>query len=89
MIKGGGITVQVRVFGFNQKLAEAKCWPLILPEDSRMGDLLTRCRVDEGLELPASPVVILNGRNVQQLAGEDTHLADGDEVTLMRPIAGG
>lgn len=89
MLADDGITVQVRSFGWNQRLTQVRSWVLTLPTDSRIGDLLKHCRENEGLELPESPVVILNGRNVQHLAGEDTPLADGDEVTLMRPVAGG
>ena len=33
--------------------------------------------------------VIVNGTNVAFLQGEGTQLADGDEVTLLPPLAGG
>jgi molybdopterin converting factor small subunit len=33
--------------------------------------------------------VIVNGTNVAFLQGEGTRLADGDEVTLLPPLAGG
>ncbi len=33
--------------------------------------------------------VIVNGTNVAFLQGEGTKLADGDEVTLLPPLAGG
>lgn len=89
MLAGNEITVRVRLFGFSQRLAQARSWVLTLPPDSRVSYLLKRCREIEGLELPESPVVILNGRNVLHLAGEDTLLADGDEAALMQPVAGG
>jgi len=33
--------------------------------------------------------IFVNGRNVRQLAGLDTELADGDVIRLVPPIAGG
>jgi molybdopterin converting factor small subunit len=33
--------------------------------------------------------VFLNGRNVRQTGGMQTMLADGDEIRLLPPIAGG
>ena len=33
--------------------------------------------------------VFVNGRNVRQREGLDTILADGDEIRLLPPIAGG
>ncbi len=33
--------------------------------------------------------VFLNGRNVRQGAGLDSPLADGDEIRILPPIAGG
>jgi MoaD family protein len=33
--------------------------------------------------------VFLNGRNVRQIGGLETPLADGDEIRLLPPIAGG
>ncbi len=33
--------------------------------------------------------IFLNGRNVRSVDGMDTLLADGDEIRLMPPIAGG
>ena len=37
----------------------------------------------------ASCKVIVNGTNVAFLQGEGTKLADGDQVTLLPPLAGG
>ena len=33
--------------------------------------------------------IFLNGRNIRQLAGLDSPLADGDELFILPPIAGG
>ena len=38
---------------------------------------------------PESFVVMVNGRNVGQLSGLATRLADGDEVSMFPPVSGG
>ena len=35
------------------------------------------------------PLILLNGRNVETLEGDETELRDGDLVILISPFAGG
>jgi molybdopterin converting factor small subunit len=62
---------------------------VVLPQGTTVGDLLALWRAEEESELPDSLLIIVNGRNVRSLQGDATRLSHGDEVTLMRPVAGG
>ena len=58
-----------------------------LPDGSTVGELLSRLRARGGGwgDLPPSPAVAVNRR----YASGDSALADGDEVALIPPVAGG
>jgi molybdopterin converting factor small subunit len=57
-----------------------------LDPDATAADLISRLRAEPGLDrLPADPAVAIN----QEYAPLWTTLADGDEVALLPPVAGG
>lgn len=57
-----------------------------LGPDATAADLVARLRAEPGLDrLPADPAVAIN----QEYAPLWTALADGDEVALLPPVAGG
>jgi molybdopterin converting factor small subunit len=45
--------------------------------------------VDDGLSLVDGSVLLVNGRNILSLAGWETQIRAGDELTFMVPVAGG
>jgi len=85
----GEIVVRVRCFGFGQQPSRVRERTLALPRGATVGDLLVRWRAEENTPLPDNLLVILNGRSVGRSLVEATGLSHGDEVTLMRPVAGG
>lgn len=59
---------------------------LDLPEGSTAGDVLRSIRERPGAEkLPPRPLIAVNLRYVK----DEAPLADGDEVALIPPVAGG
>lgn len=57
-----------------------------LPAGATARDLVSRLRTSAGLDrLPAEPVLAVN----QEYAPLSSPLADGDEVALLPPVAGG
>lgn len=45
--------------------------------------------IDDRLSPVDGSVILVNGRNYLSLAGWETRLGDGDELTFMVPVAGG
>ena len=66
-------------FGKNEEALE-------LPAGATVADFVTRVRAGSAdTKLPPSPLVAVN----QRYAKPETKLADGDEVALIPPVAGG
>ena len=60
--------------------------PLELPAGATAGDALAAIRTRPGAErLPPKPMLAVN----QRYAKSDVRLAEGDEVALIPPVAGG
>ncbi len=81
------ILIDCLLFGRYAELLEVGVLPLQLPENATAGDVVARLRADRpnGKQLPLEPMVAVNRKHVKL----DTALADGDEVALLPPLAGG
>lgn len=78
--------IQTLLFATYRDLAGTESLELELPSGSTAGDLVARLRERRGLEgLPTEPALAVN----QVYAPLSTSLADGDEVALLPPVAGG
>ena len=78
--------VRTLFFATYRELAGAEALDVNLPAGSTAGDLVARLRSEPRLRrLPHHPALAVN----QEWAPLDTRLADGDEVALLPPVAGG
>ncbi len=78
--------IRTLLFATYRDLAGTDRLEIDLPAGSTAGDLVARLRGRNGLDrLPAEPALAVN----QVYAHLDTGLADGDEVALLPPVAGG
>lgn len=84
-----GIVVRLRLFGFGNRPSRFRSQTVTLSEGATVGTLLAWWRQAERVVLSDHLLVIVNGQDARQLQGELTPLSDGDEVTLMLPVAGG
>lgn len=82
----------IRVFGRLRKVLAADSIEL---EAATVGEALDvlRAKLDrgdaEGHGMLDKAVILVNGRNIQALAGRETGLNAGDQVTVLQQIAGG
>ena len=95
------ITVRVRTIGLLRSLIRHGEFDVDLPEDASVEDLLARLSAMYGgvvaahLTAPTLPDahpplrVMINGRDIGALDDRRTLLADGDDVLVLTPIAGG
>jgi molybdopterin synthase catalytic subunit len=80
------LTLTVRLFGRYRDLAPGPSLSVDLPADARVSDLVrTLHGLPLGAPLPDRPVVAVNHRP----APDDHPLAEGDEIALIPPVAGG
>lgn len=89
MVAAESIEVQVRLFGFGQRISQTPKKAVTLPKGARMVDLLEHLEAESGLALPENLVIILNGRHTPYSKGGVLGLSDQDQVTLMQPMVGG
>lgn len=83
----GTVTVEVRFFARYAELLERERLTLELPIGATVDDALESVRqtLADATLLPARPLAAVNRRHVRE-----THvLADGDEVAVFPPLAGG
>jgi molybdopterin converting factor subunit 1 len=78
--------VRTLFFATYRDLAGTDELEIELPVRATAADLVARLRAEPGLHrLPLEPAIAVN----QETAPLDTLLADGDEVALLPPVAGG
>ncbi len=93
--------VRVRTIGLLRSLIRQGEFDVELPDGAQVADLLARLAETYGGEVAAhvtAPVeadahpplrVMVNGRDIGVLADRATVLAEGDDVLVLTPIAGG
>ena len=80
------MTVTVRLFAYYAERVGRTEWSLELPEGSTVSDVVASVTaLPGGSVLPDSPLAAVN----QSYATSSTRLADGDEVAIIPPVAGG
>ena len=79
------LRLRVRFFGAFRELAGTGERELTLPDGSTVADLVEALRGRDLEGLPERPGVAVN----LEYASGDRRLADGDEVALVPPLAGG
>ncbi len=78
--------IRTLLFATYRDLAGTDTFNVELPDGSTAGDLVARLRTKQGLDrIPSEPALAVN----QVYAPLSTGLADGDEVALLPPVAGG
>lgn len=79
--------VTVLLFAAHRELVGRADTVAALPEGATVATLLSELKARGGgwARLPSRPAVAVN----RKYAGGDTMLADGDEVALIPPVAGG
>jgi molybdopterin converting factor small subunit len=78
--------IRTLLFATYRDMAGTESIELDLPPGATAADLVRRLRANPGLErLPAEPALAVN----EEYAPLTTRLADGDEVALLPPAAGG
>ncbi len=93
----GKIQVAVKLFGGLRGLVDVFPLPVLLPERATVGDLLSALSAahpEVGRRVVAGTRegyvnILVNGTNVQLLAGLKTPLADGMSVAFVPPVGGG
>lgn len=73
--------IRIKTYRLARDRFGAKELTRMLPEGATVGYLLTELAGEYDIE-PDDFLVMKNGRNVKQLEGRETGLADGDDVTL-------
>lgn len=73
--------IRIKTYRLARDRFGAKELTRTLPEGATVGSLLAELAGEYDIE-PDDFLVMKNGRNVKQLRGRDTRLADGDDVTL-------
>ena len=91
------IQITVKVFGGLRESFRGGGQPLLLPSASTLAALLCELQItfpDGHAKLTAGLDagylnVLINGRNVRFLQGNETPLHDGDTVAFLPPVGGG
>jgi len=95
--QGDEIRITIKVFGGLRELFPKGTPMYRLLSEASLGFLLQELRIDfpelskkliEGIDAGYLNILI-NGRNVRFLQGQDTKLRDGDTVAFLPPVGGG
>ncbi len=80
-------TIRLRFFARYAELVGRAEATLAVPLPATVGDVVRRVRAElpGGVDLPARPLAAVNLKHVTL----DAAVADGDEVALLPPVAGG
>lgn len=90
--------IECRFFATFREAVGQKILPWELDEDATVGELLRTLEAEyddldgmliEDGEVRAGLSILKNGRDVVHMDGTETPLADGDEVSVFPPVAGG
>lgn len=86
-VTGGPITVRCRFFATFAELLGREGFDLVLPGAATVGDAVQALReaLPHGERLPQEPMTAVN----REHARPGHPLADGDELALLPPLAGG
>ena len=81
------MTVRFLLFAIYRDLAGTGELELAIPDGATVADAVDALRARGGgfMRLPVAPAVAVN----QEYASLDTRLAQGDELALLPPVAGG
>ena len=86
-MRGAYVTVRCRLFARYAEVVGSEALDLEIPDGATVGDAVEalRARLGPGAQLPARPLAAVN----REHAVWDRVLADGDELALLPPLAGG
>lgn len=94
-----GDSVEVRFFaGLRDGLGQSLTCAVLTDAGTTIADILHKLptgpkelNLDEGAEgcMRSDPVILLNGRNIVFLNGQETRLLPGDRISVFPPISGG
>ena len=95
--QGSKIQITIKVFGGLREFFPPGTQIYRLLPNASLGFLLQELRIDfpelstrltEGIDAGYLNILV-NGRNVRFLQGQDTNLRDGDTVAFLPPVGGG
>jgi molybdopterin converting factor small subunit len=84
--------IRLAITGRSYHTAEQLPDQITLPDASSVDDAISHLseRLPNGVELPASCLVAVSGEHLGTLGSHQSRqLVDGDELTLIAPVAGG
>lgn len=84
--------ISVMVTGRSYHLTEGLPDELTLPDGGTVDDAIAAlsAQLADGAQFPPSCLVAVSGQHLGTLASHETRvLSDGDELTLIAPVAGG
>lgn len=84
--------IRVMVTGRSYHMTEGLPEEITLPDGGTVDDAIAAlsAQLADGVEFPSSCLVAVSGEHLGTVASHETRaLSDGDELTLISPVAGG